>query len=158
VVAERGLHFWPLFAFDAVKDTWRVREVGEIPSFRRTRLAEMAEREHPMKVHLREASTLTSTVYRPNPRDSFFRFFTRDAWWPRPVYGAANLLAGLGQTALGLVRLPFDRGESLLAGAKGVAFSVPELAFVNIRKGTLEYARSDAARTRFRTLTGRQTP
>lgn len=147
VQPDRGLHFWPRFAFRAVERSWRVSERGEIPSFRRTRLAQMKTREHPVRVHLREANTLTSTVYRRNPRDSFFLFFTRDSWPTRPAYGAANLLAGLGQTALGLARLPFDGGASLLAGAKGVAFSVPELAFVSLRKGTLEYARSSEPRT-----------
>lgn len=144
-----GLGFWPRFSFEAVEKSWRVREVGEIPSYRRTRLAQMSAREHPLKVHLREASTLTSSVYRRNPRDSFFLFFTRDAWLPRPLYGLANVLAGVGQTAVGLVRLPFDRGDALVAGAKGVAFSFPELAFISLRKGTLEYARSSEPRTAF---------
>ena len=98
-----------------MQEEWRLRGTGEIPSYRRTRLAEMAEREHPLRVHLREASTFTSTLYRPNPRDSFFVFFTRDRWLPRPLYGAVNLVAGLGQAAVGLVRLPFDGGEALTA-------------------------------------------
>ena len=34
---------------------------------------------------------------------------------------------------------PFDGGRSLRAGALGVAFSVPELFLVNLRKGTFEY-------------------
>ncbi len=151
VSLSAGLHFWPVFAFGAVKRTWRVEEIGEIPSYRRTRLARMRAQEHPLKVHLREASTLTSSVYRRNPKDSFFLFFTRDAWLLRPLYGAANLLAGVGQTAVGLARLPFDRGETLVAGAKGIVFSVPELAFVSLRKGSLEYARSSEPRTAFRT-------
>jgi hypothetical protein len=149
VEIRAGLGFWPRFSFGAVERSWRVREIGEVPSYRRTRLAQMSVHEHPLRVHLREASTLTSSVYRRNPRDSFFLFFTRDAWLPRPVYGLANLLAGVGQTAVGLARLPFDRGEALLAGAKGVAFSFPELAFISLRKGTLEYARSSEPRTAF---------
>ena len=61
VSPSAGLHFWPVFAFGAVKRTWRVEEIGEIPSYRRPRLARMRAREHPLKVHLREASTLTSS-------------------------------------------------------------------------------------------------
>lgn len=34
--------------------------------------------------------------------------------------------------------LPLDRGVTLLAGLRGVLYSVPELAFVNIRKGTFD--------------------
>ena len=147
----RAFNFWPRVAFGSVKASYRVAEVGEIPSFRRTRLAQMSARENPLKVHLREANTLTSTIYRPNPRDSFFLFFTDDAAALRPIYGVANLLAGLGQTAVGLFRLPFDRGRAVVQGAKGIFFSFPELAFINIRKGTFEYGRGEAARTRLRT-------
>ena len=50
--------------------------------------------------------------------------------------------------ASGVARLPFDGGESLVSGGKGAFFSVPELFFVNIRKGSLEYARSEEPRTR----------
>ena len=57
----------------------------------------------------------------------------------RPLFGAANVLTGLGATVAGVVALPFDRGTTLWAGLKGVVFSLPELVFVNIRKGSFDY-------------------
>jgi len=89
-------------------------------------------------VALRESNTLTSTVYESNRQDSFFLFFT-DALPVRPLLGAANLAAGLGASAAGLALLPFDGGYALLSGVKGALFSLPELAFVNLRKGTFDY-------------------
>ena len=71
-----------------------------------------------------------------------------------PLYGVANLAAGMLEGGLGLVSLPFDSGKRLKSGAVGALFSLPELAFVNIRKGSFEYARSDTPRTRWRPASG----
>ncbi len=49
--------------------------------------------------------------------------------------------------ALGLLRAPWDRGRMFTSGLKGAAFSLPELFFVNLRKGILEYAPGDTPRT-----------
>jgi hypothetical protein len=137
----------PFLAFRAVNREYRVVEIAEIPSYRRQRLSEMYAGENPLRVYLRESNTLTSSVYRPNPEDSFFLVFTDDQVLPRPLYGALNFAAGLGEAALGVLRLPFDRGRGLVSGAKGAFFSLPELAFFNVRKGSLEYGRSRIART-----------
>jgi hypothetical protein len=96
----------------------------------------MYERENPVWVFLRESNTLTSTLYRRAPDDSAFLFFTDDAIPARPVLGALNLVAGLGVAAAGLAMLPVDHGNMLMAGLKGALFSLPELAFFNIRKGS----------------------
>ena len=56
--------------------------------------------------------------------------------------------------AFGVLRAPLDRGRTLWSGFKGVVFSLPELAFVNLRKGTLEYGPSDPPRTAFRAVSG----
>jgi hypothetical protein len=114
----------------------------------------MYARENDLKVYLRESNTLSSTIYRRNGRDSFFLFFTDDALPVRPLYGALNVIAGAGEMALGVLRAPLDRGRTLWSGFKGVVFSVPELAFVNLRKGTLEYGPSDPPRTEFRAASG----
>jgi hypothetical protein len=142
------LNFIPWVSFDTVTREYRIAEVAEIPSLRMTRMAAMYEHENRAKVYLRESNTLTSSVYRNNPRDSFFLFFTDDVVLPRPVYGALNLVAGLGQAALGLLRLPFEGPGEVVAGAKGALFSLPELFFVNLRKGSLDYGPSMLARTR----------
>jgi hypothetical protein len=40
---------------------------------------------------------------------------------------------------LGLVAAPFDGAARLRAAGSGVWYSLPELLFFNIRKGTFEY-------------------
>jgi hypothetical protein len=146
------LHFVPAAAYQAVLDRYRVSEIGEIPSFRRTRLEAMAVRDGRLRTRLRESNTLSSSLYRGAEEDPAFLFFTEDLLWLRPLYGAFNLLAGVGQMAWGLVSAPFDGGAELTAGAEGVVFSVPELVFVNLRKGSMAYAPSEQPWTRLRIL------
>jgi hypothetical protein len=47
-----------------------------------------------------------------------------------------NLGWGLGQGVAGLFTAPFDGGRRLQGGLHGALFSLPELVFVNVRKGT----------------------
>lgn len=143
---DGGGHFVPALARDAVDAHWAVEENDELESFRKARLRRLYAEENDAKVYLREANTLSSTIYRRNPEDPFFVFFTDDAWWPRPLYGAVNLAAGIGQTLVGVFTLPFDRGRNLVQGARGAAFSLPELVFLNLRKGRMIYAESAARR------------
>jgi hypothetical protein len=96
----------------------------------------MYERQGPLQVFLRESNTLTSTLYRKGNGDSAFLFFTDDVVATRPVFGALNLLTGLGMAAAGLVMLPVDHGATLRSGLAGALWSLPELAFFNIRKGS----------------------
>ena len=135
VVPGQGLEFIPFVAADAVQSEYDVDEVERIPSYRTARVSEMTTREG-MLSRLRESNTLTSTVYTPNRLDSSFLFFTDDAFLLRPVLGAANIVYGLGVTMAGVPLAPFDEGSLLVAGLRGVAFSLPELAFSNIRKGS----------------------
>jgi hypothetical protein len=58
----------------------------------------------------------------------------------RPLYGIANLAVGIGGTLAGIAWLPVDHGATLRAGLNGALFSVPELAFINIRKGSFAFA------------------
>jgi hypothetical protein len=144
---SRSLDFIPVVSYGSVVETYRVTEVGEIPSLRRTRMAELYEEENDFRVYLRESNTLSSTIYRRNDMEPFFLFFTDDAIAPRPLFGALNVAAGAAQAAVGVLRAPFDRGATLWSGIKGIAFSLPELFFVNLRKGILEYAPADPPRT-----------
>jgi hypothetical protein len=136
----RGLDFIPFVSARSVDARLAVAEVAALPSFRRRRVEELAARGPAFWVRLREASSLTSTIYRRNPDDSTFVFFTDGAVGPRPLLGLVNLAAGLGAGAAGLVTLPLDRGELLGAGLRGALFSLPELAFFNIRKGSFTTA------------------
>jgi len=141
------LDFIPVIAYQKVLAAHADAEASEIPSFRSFRLEQMYAAENDFGVYLRESNTLTSSIYRRNDVEPFFLFFTEDALPLRPVYGALNLAAGFGEMALGVLRAPWDRGRMLTSGLKGAAFSLPELVFVNLRKGILEYAPGDTART-----------
>jgi hypothetical protein len=138
-----SLDFIPFVAAGAVNSTWNVVQRGTLPSYRRSRLDDMSRRESALRVRLRESNVLTSTIYHRSAEDSFFLFFTDDVVALRPLFGAINLVSGLGATALGLPLLPFDRGEIVMSGMRGTLFSLPELAFVNLRKGSFDYVPRD---------------
>lgn len=140
-----SLRFIPWVSALAVDRTYQVAGDEELPSYRKARLAALARVAAPLGVYLRESNVLTSTLYRRNPDDSLFVFFTDDAVAPRPVFGAVNLLVGAGASALGLALAPFDGGRLLVAGLRGALWSLPELAFVNVRKGTFPFLLPAAA-------------
>ncbi|HXJ78318.1 MAG TPA: hypothetical protein VMS64_06500, partial [Candidatus Methylomirabilis sp.] len=131
-----GLNFIPAASAVSVQSAYAVSAVEELPSYRKAHLTRMYGRENPVWVYVRESNTLTSTLYRRTPDDSAFLFFTDDAVAARPVLGVLNVVAGLGVAAAGLAMLPVDHGDLLKSGLKGVLFSLPELGFFNIRKGS----------------------
>jgi len=90
-------------------------------------------------LYLRECNTLTSTIYQPVTDDTPFIFFTDDIILVRPIYGISNAVYGLLSTAAGIFTLPFDRGRRSLKGLKGTIYSLPEIFFFNIRKGSFDY-------------------
>jgi hypothetical protein len=131
-----AMSFIPAVSAAIVQAGYAVSDVVELPSYRKAQLGRMYERENPVWVFLRESNTLTSTLYRKAADDSAFLFFTDNAPAARPVFGTLNVITGLGVAAAGLAMLPLDRGELLTSGLKGAFFSLPELAFFNIRKGS----------------------
>jgi hypothetical protein len=138
---DRSLNFIPFVSARAVNDTWDVARRTTLPSYRRVRVDEMSRREGAWRAWLREGNVVTSTIYRHRVEDSFFLLFTDDVPAARPLLGAVNVVAGLGASAAGLALLPVDRGRTLVAGLRGALFSLPELAFVNLRKGAFDYVR-----------------
>ena len=140
VEVDYTLNFIPAASALSVRGTYAVAETFEIPSYRLAALARLYRQDNAARVYLRESNTLTSTLYRRNPADSAFLFFTDDTIVLRPLLGALNFVTGLGASAAGLFTLPIDKGDLLLAGLKGAIFSLPELVFFNIRKGSLPYA------------------
>ena len=140
VALDGTFNFIPATSSESVKAAYTVTENVEIPSYRLASLAEMYRRDNRLQVYLRESNTLTSTLYVSHPEDSAFLFFTDDALPVRPLLGAANLVTGLGVSAAGLFTAAVDRGATLRAGLRGILFSLPELVFFNIRKGSLLYA------------------
>jgi hypothetical protein len=71
---------------------------------------------------------------------SFAAGFARSGGGPL----ALNLVAGVGEIAVGLLRAPADGGRLLLRGVHGALVSLPELAFVNLRKGTNDWVPESA--------------
>jgi hypothetical protein len=139
VAPTAGLNFIPIVSAERVRSTYSVAAREELPSYRRYHVEEMRKREPRLRVDLRESNVWTSTLYTPNDDDGFFVFFTDRTVLLRPVLGAVNLAAGAAKSSVGLAALPIDGGRSLRAGLSGVLFSLPELFFVNLRKGSNDY-------------------
>jgi hypothetical protein len=139
VSLDGSLSFIPFLSAAAVDAHLAVAETAELPSYRLDRVARLEAAHGRLGTWLREGNTLTSTIYRRNPDDSFFVFFTDDTVALRPILGAVNLVAAAGASVVGLATLPLDHGARLRAALRGALFSLPELAFVNIRKGSFTH-------------------
>ncbi len=131
-----GLGFVPFVLFGQVREHLAVTRVERVPSYRERRLR--ARGNTSMLGRLREAITLTSTIYRPRPDDTSFLLFTDDLFWARPAFGLVNLGWALGNGLAGVVTAPLDRGRRLERGLFGALFSLPELAWINVRKGSFD--------------------
>lgn len=137
---RRTLNFIPFLSARAVSGAYRVSARVERPSSRSMKLEQMYQRENALRVDLRESNVLTARSYERGDDDPIFLFFTDDVLVRWPLYGIANLAVGIGGTLAGLAWLPVDRGVMLRAGLDGALFSVPEIAFINIRKGSFAFA------------------
>jgi len=140
IVPGKDFGFIPFRLFDLVKDRFRITKVDVLPGYRKRLLRRTAQNEpENTGLYFRECNTLTSTLYHGAAGDTPFLFFTDDVVWIRPVYGAINGAYGLITAALGIFTLPLDGGDLSLAGLKGTLYSLPELFFFNIRKGSFNY-------------------
>ena len=126
----------PFYSSRQVRKNWRLEDYQELHSLRRLYTAQRYREDPSIGVLLRESNALTSSVYRASDDDSFFIFFTDGNAAMRPVLGLVNLTSALGMSVVGVLQAPFDAGHSLSAGLRGALFSLPELGFQNIRKGT----------------------
>jgi hypothetical protein len=131
--------FVPFVSAAAVRDHYRVVSEREVPSLRALQIAALRAQEGPLATALRELSPLSSRSYERATADSPFLFFADRAPALRPLFGAANLATAAGASLVGLAEAPFDRGARLASGLRGMLWSLPELAFVSVRKGTNEY-------------------
>ncbi|MBW2710019.1 MAG: hypothetical protein JRD04_12290 [Deltaproteobacteria bacterium] len=140
IVPGEDFAFIPFRLFDLVKDRFQITKVEVLPGYRKRMLLRTAQNEpENTSLYFRECNTLTSTLYHGVAGDTPFLFFTDDVVWIRPVYGAINGAYGLIAAALGVFTLPLDGGDLSLAGLKGTLYSLPELFFFNIRKGSFNY-------------------
>ncbi|PKA05452.1 hypothetical protein CH375_05105 [Leptospira ellisii] len=129
----------PFYASYTVGKNWNNEGRTTALSFRKKKLLELKRKDPGFWTSLREISPLTSSFYKKNREDHFFPLYTDDVFWLRPVYGTINLSTGIGATAIGIFTAPFDRGERFQKGFQSAFFSLPELVFFNIRKGTFPY-------------------
>ena len=139
VDGHRGGNFIPFVSAWSVQREYRVASQRRLPAYRERRVAQMKRSENPLWVGLRESNTLTAESYRRGHGDSFFLFFSDGPRALRPLFGALNLAAGIGESLWGLVQLPADGGETLVSGLEGALVSLPELVFWNIRKGSNDW-------------------
>ncbi len=137
------LNFIPFISERHVRDNYSVVSRVDLPSFRHYHLDRLHAGRFRPGVALRESNVWSSTLYSPSEEDGFFVFFTDRTVALRPALGALNLVASVAKSAAGVVSAPFDKGRALRAGASGILFSVPELLFVNLRKGSNEYVRRE---------------
>ena len=146
---RKKMRFIPFYASRLWKKNMADVVTEKRDSYRIYKVKKMKEKENSLWVGLREGNTLTSTVYRYNNDDSFFVFFTDQTRAFRPLFGIANLAAGIFETTAGFFTLPFDKGDHLQKGIRGVFFSMPELFFFNIRKGSFQFLDSQEVKNYF---------
>lgn len=132
----------PFRLSDLVAKRLHVVKQRVLPSFRNRMLARFSAQQDPLWIYLAESNTATSSLYRSRPGDTLFLMFTEELPGLRPLFGAVNLSYGMVQAGAGLLTLPLDRGDRLFEGVRGALFSLPELAFFNIRKGSFATAGS----------------
>jgi len=129
----------PYDFFYQVSTRYHLTNINRYPSRRVAQVETMKKQSDPVEVWFREGNTLSSTLYRHRTEDTPFLFFTDDVSWTRPILGCANLIWSAAHGFAGTVALPVKGGNALRQAARGMFYSVPELFFFNIRKGTYLY-------------------
>lgn len=129
----------PYDYFNKIKTRYRVEQVNVYPARRLADLAAHFSGESGPGLWFREGNSITSTLYQPRTEDTPFLFFTDDLVWARPPLGLINLAWAALHVIGGVFYLPTDGSEQLWQGLRGMFYSLPELIFFNIRKGTYGY-------------------
>ncbi len=136
---EIPYNFIPFVAYQSVLDRYHVTQSREMDSYRGLELAKLTARQNSLIIALRESNIVSSRLYKYNPDDALFVFFTDDNMLFRPLFGLVNTAAGIGQSVYGVFSWPLDSGKNLQSGATGILMSLPELVFFNMRKGSYKY-------------------
>jgi hypothetical protein len=137
VVGTDNANFIPFVSAEAVRESYPVIAHFVLPSYHQQQLGQMRGASLGWRAMLREETSLSSTVVPFDVDYEAFLFFSSERFILRPLLGAANVAFGSGAMLAGAFAAPFDRGSLFTAGARGIFYSLPELAFVNIRKGTV---------------------
>lgn len=136
---ETAYNFVPFVAYQAVLDHYHVTQSRDLDSYRGLELAKLSARQNSLITGLRESNIISSRLYKYNPDDALFVFFTDDNVLLRPLFGVVNTGAGISQSVYGFFSWPLDSGKNLQSGATGILMSLPELFFFNMRKGSYRY-------------------
>ena len=143
-VIKSKLNFIPVIASYNIKKKFKKHEKTVIESYRKATLKKLYKNNKSKFVtYLKESNTISSSLYKYNPNDGFFLFFTDDKVWTRPIYGIFNLSTSLIYSTYGIIKLPFDRGHTLKKGLLHSFYSFPELAFFNVRKGSFPHLKKE---------------
>jgi hypothetical protein len=135
-----SLDFVPFVSAASLRRSGRVLSERELPSWRRLQLEAMHAREPALHVALRETVVPAARSYNAHHDDPVFALFTDRAPALRPVFGAVNIATGFVNASVGTLSAPLDGGRRMRRGLSGVLFSLPELGFVSLRKGTYPLA------------------
>jgi len=133
---DDGLLFIPVRFYKDVQTSYQITTEQHISSRRLRNLATLYQENDNFEVWLHESNTITSSLYEPRTEDTPFLFFTDDALLTRPLLGLANLAYATVNGVVGIVTVPVDGGSHFYQSLRGMFFSLPELVFGNIRKGT----------------------
>ncbi|MDA3835666.1 MAG: hypothetical protein PF495_20020, partial [Spirochaetales bacterium] len=131
-----GFVFIPFLFYNESMTTYPLQDEQVLPARRLRNLEELYANENNVLVWLRESNTLSSTLYEPRSKDTPFLFFTDDSLLLRPIQGILNFGYATLHGVFGIVTLPFDGGQRLHQAGRGMFYSLPEITFSNIRKGS----------------------
>lgn len=134
--ADSNLVFVPFLLYDRSVTTFPVENEQVLTSRRLRHLERLYANGNDLLVWLRESNTLSSTLYKPRSKDTYFLFFTDDSLLLRPLQGVLNLGYASLHGVAGIFTLPFDGGERIHQAGRGMFYSLPEIVFCNIRKGS----------------------
>ncbi len=143
---DADFNFTPFMLYRNVRKTFNCSVEKYLPSRRRRQLQKLYSRDKQLPVRLREGNTFTSTLYKVRFEDTPFIFFTDDGLMLRPLAGIVNLSYAAMYSAAGILTLPFAGWGYLHQGLRGMFYSLPEIFFGNIRKGTYAAAAVAASR------------
>jgi hypothetical protein len=139
-------NFTPFMFYRNVRTTFNCATAEYLTARRLRQLHDLYAGEKSLRVWLRESNTVTSTIYKARSEDTPFLFFTDDGWLLRPLEGAANFSYAALNGLVGILTLPFYGGGHFYQGLRGMFYSLPEIVFGNIRKGTYGSAALTSAR------------
>ncbi|XDD47201.1 hypothetical protein AB3N60_03700 [Leptospira sp. WS39.C2] len=127
-----GFNFIPSIAAFKLSNSSYTKNFKLYPSYRNLKRNHLNDW---TKKHIKERFVPTSQIYRSNPMDHPFLFFTEESIWSRPILGFANVVYGVGYSGFGIIKSPIDKGKDFSKGTEIIFYSLPELFFFNIRKG-----------------------